>query len=85
MNYWLIAETRRLEIASIQMMSTSVNEDGIWRWNLQPAEAGFVCVDAVSTAGFLNFVADLTDELLVDCGDSAIGNCVYTNDVHLRG
>jgi hypothetical protein len=22
-------------------------------WNLQPAEAGFVCVDAVSTAGWM--------------------------------
>ena len=32
-----------------------------------------------------DFVADLMDELLVDCGDSAMGNCVYTNDVHLRG
>ena len=60
MNYWLIAETRRLEIASIQMMSTSVDEDGIWRWNLQPAEAGFVCVDAVSTAGFLNKIESST-------------------------
>jgi hypothetical protein len=39
---------RRLEIAATQTMSASA--DG--RNEIQPAQAGFVCVDAVSTAGF---------------------------------
>jgi len=61
-------------------MSTSVDEDGIRGWNLQPAEAGFVCVDAVSTAGCLNKIESSTREEA-----PAIGNRGYTNDVHLRG
>jgi hypothetical protein len=39
-----IEETRRLETASTQTMSASADEE---IWNLQPAEAGFVCVAAV--------------------------------------
>ena len=42
-------EARRLEIAATQTMSASA--DG--RNEIQPASAGFVCVDAVSTAWFL--------------------------------
>ena len=48
-------------------MSAYADEEGIrgWKitgWNLQPAKAGFVCVAAVSTAGFLNKIESSTRE-----------------------
>jgi len=54
-------DPRRLEIATTQTMSASADEEGIRRseiigWNLQPASAGFVCVAAVSTAGWNRWV-----------------------------